>query len=242
VSQYPRHLDEDDCLSLVHGLVDDATKAESFAHARECDACAERLLTAAGDRERFRAREARARLREQPRVGAPWRWLALGGTLAAAALVASWFFQLQGPTTRGAEGLGWLPDATSLLVTRDSGSSTSRGELEAGLQAYQRRDVKAARSLLSKSEASGRTEQLRRAYLASALAWSDDFAGAASALEGSSLESLPEPWRSECRLVLAISWQRTGRSAEADSLLSVLAAGDGSAAERARALRASGQR
>lgn len=237
----PRHLDEDDCLDLVHGLHDDATEAALLDHARACGDCAARLLRTAGDLERFRARGPRARP-ERAGLAAWWRRSALAGGLAVAALAAVWFLRTGPPTGPDAADLVWLPDASGLLITRDAATSGDVAALEEGLRAYARRDADAARRSLERAEASGAAELLRRAYLANAAARAGDFAAATAVLEATALDSLPEPWRSESRWLLAVAWGKTGRTDEARALLQELARGGSEVAERARARLAAGAR
>ena len=103
-----------------------------------------------------------------------------------------------------------------------------------GFAAYDRRDLAAARRLLSAPASSEPLETLRRIYLGSALAWIGDYAETAALLGSVKLDEVPEPLRGEARVCLYAAWVGAGRKASADSLLRLLRAEPGEIGERAR--------
>lgn len=226
-----RHLGEDDLLDLAHGALDDAREAPLLAHLRACAACEARLRGVAGVRERFRARG------EAVRRGRPARSRPLARPLRllvpAFAVVAALAFWMTRDNDAPA-GFPWLPDASSLVVTRDGGSDTGDAKLREGLAAYARRDAAAAIEALGRASASGAFESVRRVYLGSALAQAGRAEEAAVILERTPFESLPEPWRSEGGFTLAALWRDAGNAAAADSLFGIVAKGEGPAAARAK--------
>jgi hypothetical protein len=120
------------------------------------------------------------------------------------------------------------------LRLRAGGPPGEDDALARGLEAYAAGDVRTAIERLEAREVTGELETIRRIYLASALAWDERYAEAAALLETVSPEELPDPWSSETRWTLYVALRGSGRAGAADSLLRVMADGEGEIAERAR--------
>jgi thioredoxin-like negative regulator of GroEL len=133
-----------------------------------------------------------------------------------------------------------LPVAQLRGAVRSLGITAADSHIVAGLDAYNRGDLAAARRAFETAGRAGRMEAVRRIYLASTLLELGDAAGAAAALHDVELKWVPEPWKSEARWTLATALARTGRRAAADSLFDVLARETGPVGDRARAQRATG--
>lgn len=250
------HLDEDICLDLVHELFRPEEEEPLLAHLQCCAACQELLRVTAGERERLRATAALERGRARGRAGAavdPWwaRWLPgtgwiraprlAWGLVAAGAAVAVLLTLRPARSPQGFDAglLRWLPEVSDTRLTRKVGGEEADSNLVAGLAAYADHDAAAAVRRLEKASASGPMESLRVAYLGNALAWAGRYEESASILQDLPAKGLPEPWQSETRWTLALAWKASGRTASADSLISLLAAEPGAAGERARMLRGS---
>jgi hypothetical protein len=262
-----RHLDEDLCLDLVHGLLPAAEEERVLSHLHDCPECEELFRETVIERERLRAAK-RVRFapdgrlvlerRAEPVAGAAdetprseigklvahawtavseWarvsRWrpaLALAVPLALAILVL-WPHSTEMPDS---SSLHWLPSASEFLRLRAGGEAGEGDELARGLEAYSAGDLRAAIERLEAGEATGPLETIRRIYLGSALAWSGRYAEAAALLETVSPQELPDPWSGETRWTLYVALRGSGRAGAADSLLRVMADGEGEIAERAR--------
>jgi hypothetical protein len=232
LSEPLRHLGEDQLLDLAHGALDATREAPLLAHIQACEECESRLRKVAADRERFRVRgEAlrRGRPAGPRRFTRPLRLL----VPAFAVVLALAFWRTRGGDESPA-GFPWLPDASSLLVTRDGNAAGGDERLREGLADYTNRDPAAAIEALGRATASGTFESVRRVYLGSALAQVGRREEAAAILEHTPLEQLPEPWRSEGGWTLAVLWRARGNAAGADSLFTILAEGAGPVAGRAK--------
>jgi hypothetical protein len=163
--------------------------------------------------------------------------LAVGAIAAAAAAGVIWTARPpRGPSGSAGDHRNWLPAITDTRLTREGAAGEADHYLVEGLAAYARRDVEAAVRNLTATRAAGPLESMRRAYLGSALVWSDRPAEAAALLATVPIETLPEPWQSEARWTLWIAWRAAGDPARADSLLEVLSREPGEVGDRARAL------
>ena len=155
----------------------------------------------------------------------------LGLAAAALAVVVLWPREVIPPPAVHP----WLPGPGSESRLRDPGASASALDLEAGIEAYEQRDLGAAIRLLSQSEATGQDENLRRIYLADAMLRAGRPADAVDLLRPVPSLTLPEPWGPESQWTLSLALLQTGRTAEADSVLRQLAVEPGEIGERARA-------
>jgi hypothetical protein len=142
------------------------------------------------------------------------------------------------PLAVDAAGLHRLPDAHPRSAIRNFGASPADSLVLAGLAAYGRRDLAAARRMLATGGTIGRMDDVRRIYLGATLLELGDATGALATLRGLGTRFVPEPWKSETRWSLAMALAGTGARSAADSLLAVLASESGPVADRARAHRA----
>jgi hypothetical protein len=253
-----RHITEDECVDLLHGLLTDAARSRAIAHASQCAECDGRLREFAGVHERGRALAARVLESGRPspmpdadrggslavrtaRGGAP-----AGPWLAAAMLVIAagvgWFMlRPKAVPDRRAE-LVWLPSLPASGHLRASGDARADSLVSAGVSAYDRRELASAESLLATSIASGSPslEWVRRLYLANTLIALGRGEEAMPLFEARGAESIPEPWSGDWNWTYLVALQQTGASARADSLLKVLQSRPGKVGERARELASSG--
>ena len=155
------------------------------------------------------------------------------GFVAAAVL----FLVLVPPLLRSPHdaSLIWLP-----VEDRSSPKRTllreASDELDRGIEAYARRDLREAIELLEKAEASGPYDTFRRVYLGSALAWSGKYEEATEVLRTVRTRVVPGRWGPITRWTLYVALKESGRKASADSLLRLLVDEPGEVGERARQL------
>jgi hypothetical protein len=260
------HLDDDQIIDLLQGLLTTEERNEAFEHMRVCPTCEEFVRQEAADLERLRA----AGVPVLPRADLPsaavqsrlagWvddpadrsplplplrttrrpRWAAWLGVGAAAAAAIVVLARVSPLTHRGRPlpEVGWLPVAGDLSILR---SGSVDANLVDGLAAYDRHDLPRAIALLRHPQSDSPYEpyeRLRRVYLGCALAASGEHAEAVSVIKSVPyLENMPEPWSQELQWAFHVSLAATGDRRGADSLLRVLAAEPGPVGERARHLR-----
>ncbi|GEM_PF-3228318 len=159
-----------------------------------------------------------------------YRWA--GGLVVAVAVLLLVLVPRFGGLS-GGDGLVWLPNSFDDARYRSSSPGVLDGDLASGLEAYANRDIDRAIRFLGRAEASGALETVRKVYLGSALAWKGEYERAADVLEGVASRALPDPWGREAWWTLYVALKKSGRTAEADSLLSVLAAEPGDIGDRA---------
>ena len=232
------HVDDDRLIDLVHGLLPADEEAESLGHVRRCGPCEERLRGLASEHERVRV-EVAARLergRALPRRSRYVRGIGLAGAAAvAAALLLVLLLPRPGPQA-AAPAAYWLPVDREEVVLRSAIGAES-SELSAALEAYRARDARLAAERLARANVGQAYEDLRRLYLASALALAGRYDEAEREHERLSEDTLPEPWRGRARWLHYTILRDAGREDEARSLLRELSARSGEAARLARAER-----
>ena len=249
------HLAIDVMTELVHGLLPETERDRARAHLRECASCEDHF------RELIAAREVR-RAEPAPVVSAdgsidfprpssaPWAAVArqqwsrfaefwrpsfgagLGLAAAALALIVLWPREAAPPT----EPHPWLPGPGVASQLRDPAARGPADDLQSGIEAYERRDLEEAIRILDSVRPSEEAEHLRRIYLGDALLRAGRAAEAADVLATVPSLVLPEPWGPESAWTRYLALRRSGRTAEADSLLRVLAGEPGEIGERASAL------
>jgi len=168
-----------------------------------------------------------------------WAWM-LGSAAALAACLLLFVTVVRPAHEKAADThlLHWLPDPGELVVTRTPGGAAADPALTEGLASYRLRDMRAAAAALGKTRVSGPMAAMAAVYYGSALAWSGEYRAAARELAGVNMEALPEPWRGETRWTLYVAFRECGEAARADSLLTLMEAGKGTVADRARELHA----
>ncbi len=231
------HLDEDTCLDLLHGLLPAAEGNACLEHLAACPACEALLRRRAAEREAVRIRRplktAPGRLLEMPvapndtdaeraqatdrRAGylPVLRWAA--GIAAAAAMLMLVFWP-GSQSNVPSELLVALPAYTTDLQFRDAVDGASEQRLASGLLAYSRQEYHEAIALLQDIQVSRQLEMVRKIYLGNALAMTGRYREATTFLEPVSSHALPDPWGSEARWTLFVSWLELGETARADSL------------------------
>ena len=83
---------------------------------------------------------------------------------------------------------------------------------------YSRQEYHEAIALLQDIQVSRQLEMVRKIYLGNALAMTGRYREATTFLEPVSSHALPDPWGSEARWTLFVSWLELGETARADSL------------------------
>ena len=214
------HLDDDRCADLMLGLLPDAERELSLAHARRCPSCEERLRAHARAKAQHDARSQRRSTSAGTVLSLPprarGRWIVFG---AAAALAVVLGLPRLLPPHEPAP-MHWLPAPGSGLTLRDGGSDP---HLTTGLEAYGRRDLATARKELEVAQVSGGNETARRLYLSNTLLALDETESALTLLQSIDLLTLPAPWREEALWSLQLAYRRTGQERRADSLRRELA-------------------
>ncbi len=238
MTELHKHLDDDVLLDLGLGLADPVEREGLREHLVDCAECENRLRQVVSDRTRHAARRVsvpeRTGRRRAPGV-LPFRRresrrFAVPVALAAAAMALLLLWPERGP--RSPE-LPWLETPGDRIHHRDDPAPPA-GDLEAGLEAYARRDPEEAIRRLEAVRAEGARDHLRRIYLGNALARVGRWEEAVEALAPVPLDVVPDPWGMEARWTLFLALRETGRPADADSLLHVLAREPGPVGERAR--------
>jgi hypothetical protein len=249
------HIDSDDCVHLLHGLLG-AREAESvLEHMASCASCEVVFRQVVADRARVRATRS---LRISP-IGSPYfepvtdaptrkpdvgagpfaRLLSLPGrfewsprrgigaaALGAVALLVAVLIHGLGNRWGKDADLEWLPAYTEALQPRDSEDETN-ALLREGLEAYGRRDLDRCVALLGRAKVGPSRSALRDSYLASALALDRRLTQAARVCDRLDINSLPEPWRSVLFRTQSASLMGSGQEERADSLLRYLLAEPG---------------
>ncbi|MBD3336649.1 MAG: hypothetical protein GF355_14145 [Candidatus Eisenbacteria bacterium] len=246
------HLSDHQILDLVHGLLDQEVRARAVNHAAVCPACEVRLQEQAGWRERLRARHRLCTsprgeivIRSIPvsdeaptgprpsaadlwnRVRDWWRSAAglrgdfgLGLATAAAVVVLLLAVPLQNSSVE--EAPSWMPVPHGELRFRNGDGISADPNLQHGLEAYGRRDLRNAIYYLRRAQTAGGLETVRRIYLGSALYRVGDYESAIALLQTVDLETLPDPWGRVARLTLHAALRDAGRTAAADSMGTIL--------------------
>lgn len=236
-----RHLNDDACIDILSGALSREQAGELLDHTRACPQCEARFRAAAAEYETLSAQAADtlANPAEPPaialaprgrRVRRVRRIVAAAGVVAAAAAAVVLLL----PKGPGAPPEYWLPAARESIDIRslpDSGEE----QLTDGLAAYDARRLDAALAALATARVSGPFEDIRRIYLASALAIDGRPDEALPVLDGVEVDALPQPWRSQAHWIRALALDASGREEDAVVLLEMLAAGDGDLAGRAAA-------
>ena len=242
------HLHDDEILDLVLGFGSADARARWLGHAAACGECrasleASRETHRTAQAEWSAARECLA-ARAPARGGAGravaghGRLLAGAAVAAAAALVV---LAIWGPP-RGAAVLHAiplrpLPAKVQFTTLRDTAGALRRSVRD-GVEAYARRDYAEAADHLRGGDAKDPSDDLRRIYLGSALAFLGRDREAAAILDSVDPDRIPEPWKSEVMWSLASVQLALGNVARADSLVTALTSGrapDTSRTETARA-------
>lgn len=245
------HLDEDDCIDLVAGLVPAARRSRMLDHAGGCAACERRLLTAGADLESLRSKPAPAgwavptsngspapRALEPPIPIMPRRSVvrfAIPLALAAA-LVVVLLRTIPGKERGPVPRPYWMSTSGDLQRLRSAHGSDADSLFWQGLAAYESHDAGRAVKLLTDAQATGGLNDLRRLYLASALVNRGEARAALDLLEALRIEQLPMPWRDDARWMKYQSLVQLRRSAEARQLLDQLAEQPGRVGGMARRL------
>lgn len=249
------HFSDDQLVDLVNGLLEADERAQVLAHAAYCTVCESRLREAVAVHERGAvAAAAHAASAAKPatvmvlpvrpaRHVAALRWAAA----AAVVVISAWFISERPPAhesiTSRAE-LVWLPSAPARGGVLRAGSDDEVARLEAGVAAYERRDLARADSLLTPGFESGSLEWVRRLYRASTLVALKRPADAVRSVATTTdderqADIIPEPWRGELQWTLMVALSQSGQLARADSLAQLLLKRDDAIGERARELRGS---
>ncbi len=245
-------LTTDACLDLLHGLLPDDQREKYLAHCAECSSCEALLRRMAAERETVQARQLlRVVPGEQLERVVPdvdpairstivpgrhvfqrpvLRWVA-GLAAAAVAILMLW---PAGDDGKSHELLEALPAYTTDLRFRDAVDAADDDRFSSGLAAYARQDYPGAISFLREANVSRQLEIVCNIYLGSALAMEKQYAEAVECLEPLSSQTVPDPWGSEARWTLLVSWLELGRTTQADSLLAVMAKEPRNIGERAR--------
>lgn len=219
------HLSDSALADLVLGLGEAATRERALAHAAACAACevALREHADAADRARLRLAEGLPGANVvRPTVSfwlRPQAWIAAAAVLAVVLIGPA--LLNRGHATR--EPFPWLTTGEGAL-RRDAASDP---HLQAGLEAYARHDLVAARRELEAAHARGIPDAARRLYLGSTLVAQGESERAipmlVDVLNGI---DVPEPWRTEGWHTLARAYRDAGRIAQADSLEHALRAAE----------------
>lgn len=225
------HLDADTAIEVVHGLLDPAAEARALEHARACPDCDRHLRDAAGDRERFRARQA-AVLGARP-ARRPWRYL-LAGAAAVVAIAASLLVLRPPAPARTPSSLLGLPASSEVIRLRAPGEDRDLARLERALALYDRGEHADVAAELERPFGAPRLESLRLLYRASSLLELERTDEANAMLVALNRTNLPGPystWREWARLRVAGDPAAIARG---DSMLRALAARPGPLQEQAR--------
>ncbi len=170
------------------------------------------------------------------------RWQLLGGLAAAAMVLLAVLWpspelEPRGPRFHALQS----SDAIEQLRILDAGAGGDAGSaaearrlFDEGIAAYAERDYPRAAELLGRAELTEGLEQCRLVFLASSLALHGEYKKALESLQSVVLDELPEPWSSEARWTLFGLLEWSGRRADADSLLAVLATEEGEIGDCAR--------
>jgi hypothetical protein len=253
------HLDEDQAIDLLLGLLPEQAFAAAGRHLSWCKQCEDLVRRRGALLERRRASTGAAAVIESAAVpersadpDRPRRaegihqWLA--GTfrrptyafgLGCAILAAVVLLVLTGNPRRTVSFptvAEWLPSARETLSLRKNADQALSGDLTVGLEAYDRRDLQAAISALSSAKTAGMMDVMRRVYLGSSLAQAGEYPRAATVLRSCPLTKIPQPWRDESYWTLLVALHGAGNGTAADSLLRALAAETSVIGGRARRL------
>jgi hypothetical protein len=248
-----RHITEDDCLDLLHGLLNEKQRDAALEHLGTCATCEQMFARHAAHEERVRARgnltvrpdgsvvtEPRsaagspAETRGQTRVFPIRRYFRVAAVAAAAAAVILMFVlpgTLQPPDT---PELHSLPAPGEQIYLRSDPGTDTGDALQSGIDAYTSGELQLTVELLGGATASGQKENLRRIYLGSALARLGDFEAAVGTLEPVPFHTVPDPWAGEGRWTLYVAYAATGQASEAEALLIELSREPGAFGDRAR--------
>jgi hypothetical protein len=259
-------VDETLLLEMVHHKLAPDVEARVMTHLRGCAACERSLQQFVAQRERLRSswRRRHRGERRSPRPGqlpdqlrpedagkgSPWWrswWLAVVPrpvlvplAVGAVSICVFVFLHRPSPELVLGDGVDRLPSVSALLQLRDGEASGLSADLTAGVQAYERGELKQAVRLLrgaGAADLAAESQMFRILYLGSALARSGRHREALAVLTSvAGIDQAPEPWGSRICWTLQTSLRAMGRTQEADSVLRKLSAEPGEVGDRARAL------
>jgi len=190
-----RRVEESDLdlvLDFGAGLLDEAERADVVARCRR-DPAFEALL-----RQHLGDAEAALLDRRMVRRSNWSRWLRFGAPLAAAAVVVIAVTTMRPGRNEGSQEY-WIQIPWQATVSRGEADAEA---LQAGIEAYESRDLEHAIELLEPLRLQNGQEDLRRLYLASALLLSGQAQRGRRMLEELNVETLPRPWREEAERLL----------------------------------------
>lgn len=214
------HLNDSACADLVLGLLDGAAQQVALSHARECPDCESRLRAHAGGAERASA-DWQSTVASTPmplRTAPSKRALPLPALFAAAAVLmaaAALPLLLRTPP-RGDDAATWLPAPGETVRTR--GEHAPDSHLQAGLAAYEARDLVTAKRELEAARTEGSAEALRQLYLGHVLVANGQTQEGAELMGHVRWILVPEPWRREGAIAYARALRAVGDFARADSV------------------------
>ncbi|HEX5133364.1 MAG TPA: hypothetical protein VFX92_12885 [Candidatus Krumholzibacteria bacterium] len=220
------HVDEDQIIDLVSGLMEPPAVRAAMGHIERCPACESLLKTALQERELLRARGVPPVTAAAPAVRRRRRGLV--GSVAVAAMimligVVVWQKFLPRPAGAGY----WIPVNTNGMMLRSDGDESFRIFAEK-TRPYREHDAEGAiRSLQGDPFAGDETlRSLSRLYLASALV--NDYRGgeALPILHQLKIETLPGEWRGPAMWVQYLALRQAGDAA-ADAVLQAAVAEPG---------------
>ena len=255
------HIDDDACLDLLHGLLSRSEATVWLDHLETCPECERRFHRSSTRWEETKAGprlardrhgrlglarppvedEARPRRREAGASG--WRrWLRAPipvAVLAGAAGLAmlAWFLldRIDDAAIPAYPGYR-IPAGREVVRVRGAEADASDAFFE-GVRAYEAGDDARAVRLFREARPSPAFEELRAIYLAAALLGDGEPADALAVLDGASLATIPEPWRSESLWLRYIALGRARRPEAAEAVLAELVTRPGDIGDRARAWR-----
>ena len=231
-----RHPAPDILLDLAADLLPDAERPEVLGHLKACADCEDTFRIVVTSIEQGRA-AARSGILAGSAMSAPsptqirhLRWTA-AAPLAAAAVLA---FALIWPRTSLPDLSNSALPAPNVELRQRDAMALGDEVLTSGFQAYVHGDYVRAAALFEDAAPSPDLAPVRDVYLGSALARSGRLSDAKRVLESVPARTLPDPWGSEARWTLCVTYARLGEQARADSLLADLAAETGAVGDRAR--------
>lgn len=232
-----RHPAPDMLLDLAADLLPDAERPPVLDHLKACAECEDSFRSIVMSIEQGRAAAEAgvfvAAAADRVPVPLPSRYLrwTAAAPLAAAAVLA---FALIWPhASQPNLNFHTLPVPDVELRQRDA-SSVDDPVLTSGFEAYVLGDYARAADLLEDAAPTSELQPVRDVYLGSALAQSGRLPDARNVLESLSARTLPDPWGSEARWTLCVTYAKLGEQARADSLLTDLATESGEVGDRAR--------
>ncbi len=224
-AQPTHHATDDRLIDLAHGLLDAEESSACLAHVGRCRTCEDRFRAIAGERARLVAE------RQPAPVASHRPWLVAAASLAALLVLAA---ALRFGRDEGGPPSYWLPIEREQAVLRSDADGTAPAELARALAAYESGDAGRAARLLREARVPKAYGPLRNLYLASALELDGEPAEAAAVLERLSIDTLPEPWRTQARWVAYAAARAQGQDQRAATLLDRLARAAGPIGDLAR--------